>query len=565
MPPETARDKGAAVPAGQGTGCNVDALSTPTEDAVAVLGRSPSTHGLKGVRMGEIDKLIVTNLGALSKKYDDQSGIQQALDDLVLADGQKGLATMVIGLDDAHAMANLGAIAVKQMGDPVQTKVAVDGVFTALRPSYLMILGATDVVPQQPLENPSFTSEDPDQVVYSDLPYACDVAYGTRARDFIGPTRVVSRLPDVTGLSEPGYLEGLLSTAASWQAQQTPDGTGCLGISAAEFEGSTTLSLANLFSSPPKVHLSPSEGPGWSDLLLAKPVHFINCHGADSDCRFYGQRGRNYPVAHDSACVVNRLTEGTVAAVEACYGAQLYDPAGVGGVVGICNTYLTSGAYAFFGSSTIAYGGWNDNESADLLCQYFLRRVLEGCSIGEAALLARQDFIGSLPANEPVDPVSLKTLAQFCLLGDPSVHPFLPQGKLAVADYLNASQGELKYESAAAARMARRERSAAKGQELRQTTSVAHRPTEVPDTEATIAQILQSANVTNWGKPELKSFSVSLPESPGTAPSATASPSIVHVLTRRAKQEPAPFRSIELIVASEVNGQVTSWRRMVSR
>jgi hypothetical protein len=39
--------------------------------------------------------------------------------------------------------------------------------------------------------------EDPD--VPSDLPYACEAAFSRRPQDFLGPTRVVGRLPDLTG------------------------------------------------------------------------------------------------------------------------------------------------------------------------------------------------------------------------------------------------------------------------------------------------------------------------------------------------------------------------------
>src|SRR6185295_6134667 len=114
------------------------------------------------------------------------------------------------------------------------------------------------------------------------------------------------------------------------------------------------------------------------------------------------------------------LSEGTVAAVESCYGAELYDPALAGGVPGICNTYLAAGAHGYFGSSTISYGPASGNGQADLICQFFLKHVLSGASTGEAALRARLDFIQLLSLAEPID---LKTLAQFNLMGDPSLHP----------------------------------------------------------------------------------------------------------------------------------------------
>jgi hypothetical protein len=118
-------------------------------------------------------------------------------------------------------------------------------------------------------------------------------------------------------------------------------------------------------------------------------VHFINCHGRPEDPKCYGQRGRDYPIAHTANKLVKKIMNGTVIAVECCYGAQLYDPADADMQPGICSTYLRDGAYGFFGSSTIAYGPSDGNGQADLICQYFIIEVLDGASLGEATLKAR--------------------------------------------------------------------------------------------------------------------------------------------------------------------------------
>ena len=124
-------------------------------------------------------------------------------------------------------------------------------------------------------------------------------------------------------------------------------------------------------------------------------------------------------MAHDATKLAG-LAKGTVAAMECCYGAELYDPALAAGQPGICNTYLGLGAHGYFGSSTIAYGPASGNGQADLICQFFLQHVLSGASTGEAALRARIDFIALLSVADPTD---LKTIAQFNLMGDPSLHP----------------------------------------------------------------------------------------------------------------------------------------------
>ena len=110
---------------------------------------------------------------------------------------------------------------------------------------------------------------------------------------------------------------------------------------------------------------------------------------------------------------------GTVVAVECCYGAELYDPSDTDMQSGICSTYLRDGAYGYFGSSTIAYGPSRGNGQADLICQYFLDEVLNGASLGEATLRARHRFAGTYTHLDPID---LKTAVQFFLLGDPSIH-----------------------------------------------------------------------------------------------------------------------------------------------
>src|SRR6185295_15350855 len=103
----------------------------------------------------------------------------------------------LVALDDAAEMSALSAPQVTQAGDCAQNKAAIDGAYRALAPDYLMILGATDVVPHQDLKRRIKKDDDP--IVYSDLPYACEAPYSQDSRKFHAPTRVVARLPDITG------------------------------------------------------------------------------------------------------------------------------------------------------------------------------------------------------------------------------------------------------------------------------------------------------------------------------------------------------------------------------
>ena len=152
--------------------------------------------------------------------------------------------------------------------------------------------------------------------------------------------------------------------------------------------------------------------------LLAPLCHFINCHGAKADPQFYGQKGGDYPVALTSGDVAKGAKRHSIVAAECCYGAELYDPTLNGGQQPIANAYLDAGAIGYLGSTNIAYGPADGNSAADLLTQYFVIKTLEGASLGRACLEARQKFV---LGQKMEDPVNLKTLGQFILLGDPSL------------------------------------------------------------------------------------------------------------------------------------------------
>ncbi|HMI97773.1 MAG TPA: hypothetical protein VK479_14760 [Micropepsaceae bacterium] len=369
------------------------------------------------------DKIIVTHRGALTGKYQAKglAKIRAGLADLVAADKKRGFKTAIVYLDDARTMKRLGAKALEDAADRPSAKAAIDKVYKALKPDYLLILGAPDVVPQQDLKNPAYSPpDDDDQPAWGDLPYACDAPYSRDTAHFVGPTRVVGRLPDLMSAEEPSYLLSLLKTAANWTSRQAGDYAPYFGLSTDEWKGSTRLSLNNIFGNTDSLLLAPRSGPKYPSGQLRARMHFINCHGGSAAPEFYGQQGNKYPKSLTTAATARTISEGTVAAIECCYGGQLYDSNTLGIDMPICQSYLLQGTYGYFGSTTIAYGPAKENGAADLICQYFLLNVLDGASIGRAALMARQQFVEH---NSQMDPVDLKTLAQFCLYGDPSVHP----------------------------------------------------------------------------------------------------------------------------------------------
>src|SRR5437879_5578988 len=125
------------------------------------------------------NKVIVTNLSALQLKY--STGLQRirdAVGRLIAADKKHGLTTLCVAIDSAADMRSVRGSPVTTASDQRQVKAAIDAVWTAYTPDYLLILGAPDVVPLQTLRNPA--RGDGDANVPSDLPYACAAPYRDR-------------------------------------------------------------------------------------------------------------------------------------------------------------------------------------------------------------------------------------------------------------------------------------------------------------------------------------------------------------------------------------------------
>lgn len=191
------------------------------------------------------DKIIVTNLAALKTKY-GATGVKKiraAVTALIAADKARGFHTRLLALDRATDMKKVKGPRVTDRANPRQNKTAIDAIYTAIRPDYLLILGAIDVVPHQDLINPVFGKDDEDQYAYGDIPYACEQPYSQQAEKFIGPTRVAGRLPDLTAGNDPAYLLGLLDTAAKWKSRTREDYSDYFAVSADQWKKSTTLSL----------------------------------------------------------------------------------------------------------------------------------------------------------------------------------------------------------------------------------------------------------------------------------------------------------------------------------
>jgi hypothetical protein len=365
-------------------------------------------------------KILVTNRAALVGKYGTAGvkDIEKAVDGLIRADGKRGLKTRLIYLDGGA----LKRRRVKDPADPVENKAAVDAVARKHRPEYLVILGSHDVVPYQDLKNKLHEAgdpdSDPDRFAPSDLPYACEAPYSQSAAKFLGPTRVVGRIPDLTGATRPTYLIRLLASFAKAKGLKRPESA--FALSAKVWEKSTKTSIRNILGAVPTVLTSPKKGPRFGKAALGAKVHFVNCHGDKEDHTFAGEFPEERYFTAVDARKLRSVGRGTVAAFECCYGAQLYDPADLP-AMSIANTYLARGAAGVVASTTVSYGLEDTPANADVICQLFIEQVLNGASLGRAFLEARQDYLREQSVADAYDE---KTLAQFVLLGDPSLHPF---------------------------------------------------------------------------------------------------------------------------------------------
>ena len=394
-----------------------------------------------------VAKLVIVNQSAGRSKYSNAgwNKVVNALNDLVKADKARDIATEIVRIDIQADMNSFNGKAVKNPKSHSQVKRAVDAVFKSAKPHYILLLGGPELIPHVPLRNPLFGYPDEEKTVPSDLPYACDVGHGLNPSKFLGATRVVGRLPDVTGDSNPNYLVKLIKIASGWETRSKASYKKYFGVTAKVWRGSTRKNVSKLFGTTKPLQISPSDAPKWSKNLLKPRMHFINCHGVASEENFYGEgANENYPLAHYSDNLKGAITEGTVIAAECCYGAELYDPTVFEPeILPICNRYLAESAYGYLGSTTIAWGSDNGLTLADLICQYFMKNVRDGASLGRAMLEARHKFVAQ---NAPLDPHALKTLAQFVLLGDPSVHP-VKKSKTTQSESSSSSSGSSKSKS----------------------------------------------------------------------------------------------------------------------
>ncbi len=372
-------------------------------------------------------KIIVTSKKNLKSKYANRfPEVEALLAELIASDLTRDLETLLVYIDDATSAGNAGITEATAIG-PKSCKKAVDDLYMEHLPAYIMIFGSKDIFPFQELENPAYDgAADDDSKIPSDLPYACDAKYGTDISKFTGPGRVVGRLPDITGTADLNHLKTMIRAIINTKPKEEDKYKNYFSISAEVWKKSTRKSLTKLFGDDEKMLLAPPARPGYNSEDLSPLTHFFNCHGLQSYPYYNGGNAIGGPKAVFSGDLVGKVKHGTVVAAECCFGIELYDPTQVdefGEIpvrISIADTYLGNKAIAFVGSSNLSYGSRTEPENADVITMIFIAKILAGASTGRAMLEARQRFLHD---STPLNAQEMKTVAQFTLLGDPSLHP----------------------------------------------------------------------------------------------------------------------------------------------
>ena len=385
-------------------------------------------------------KLSITVKANLEKKY--PAAARARLDATVAAwikfDGARGIRTVHVAIDDAANMKPYQVPALKGAATADKIKKTLDALVAKLSPDYIVLFGSGDIVPHFSVKNPSHSKDDDDPSVPTDNPYACSAAFDRKkVKSYLVPDRVLGRSPDVPGDPDPSWFERYLTQARRWKPKRASAYKKGFYVCTATWRKAGEDCVDTLKVKKSDLLIVPPAGRTSTRLKAQQRGlrHMIKCHGVDFDSAFYGEstdrkaKGDDkFPAALRSPDLQGRAKKGAVIGAMCCYGAGLFDPANPravnAGEPPIASQYLKLGAHGFLGSSTIAWVGDGEMMCADWIVTSFLKGATGGASLGRAALEAKQDFLRWIQQQGATpDAADKKTLIQFMLLGDPSIHP----------------------------------------------------------------------------------------------------------------------------------------------
>ena len=379
-------------------------------------------------------KLNITCRKPLQKKYNATAiqRIDSAIAKWIAADANRGIRTIHLAVDSAADMRPYKIAPVIGRPSAAKVKKALDQLIAGLSPDYVVIIGSGDIVPLFDVTNPTRSGDgDTDPTVPTDNPYASSRPFNPKKRaTYLVPDRVLGRIPDLPGSSDPAWLLNYLAVATGWKSRSPASYTKDLLVCCDTWKKSgkecveyLSRDSGTLLTCPPSIDSSKTmEG------RRAALFQMIKCHGAPNDSWFYGQKGGEYPEVMRSTSLRKKTKKATVVGSMCCFGANIFDPldptAQHPGEPPISSVYLRQGAFGFLGSTCTAWVGLDTMLCSDWIVSAFLKSVLAGASLGRAALEARQNLARWRQAQgEQADSADEKTLIQFVLLGDPSIHP----------------------------------------------------------------------------------------------------------------------------------------------
>lgn len=400
-------------------------------------------------------KLSVTVKSQLERKYDDDAlkKIKKAVEDWKKADADRGIQTVHVEVDNSEdeIMKEKKVTLVSGELTPGKIKEAIDALWKKVTPTpdYLVLFGGHDIVPMFEVTNPTYLweDEDNDKTVLTDNPYASSAPFSEDdQKSYEIPDRVVGRIPDMvsapgdTGRNgDPAWFVDYLEATRKWESKPKSFYKERYVICTEEAKEAGIQCIQKAFEPPT---LPPLVCPPDSDISvppqrLMAGLHMIKCHGNKKEGKFLGfeefDETKDKPYAAISSATLRqlqRLESSTVVAAMCCYGAQIFSPsdpkAKSAGEWPIASAYLRKGAAGFLGSTMKAWVGLDEMSAADWIVTDYLRRVLEGASIGRALLESKQDNPGyKYERGRVLGPEEEKTVIEYILLGDPSIHPVI--------------------------------------------------------------------------------------------------------------------------------------------
>lgn len=377
-----------------------------------------------------VTKLIVTIEQRLVEKYGDKITYVKSILH-ILSNQSEDVVTKLLYLDNSASMESLGLSPLLLVTNEKECKDKIDEVYRLVKPDFLVIFGSQDVVPFQSLANPHYPIEnDSDIIIPTDLPYASENSYSKHIINFLNPTRLVGRIPDIPGAADVDYIYSEVNSIVSHKPVETNDYS-YVALACEDWSSATVKILDEVFKDSSSLILSPPALSPHVKENLAALIHFINYHGEMLDTHFYGQRGRYRPVALTSSELRDNITHGTVVMSLCCYGAELFR-SNIG-IDSIAVTYLQQKAIAFIGSGSITYTSADRIDRAGLFSQYLLQEIKKGKSTGYALLQACKAYIKQCANSYTL--FDLKTIAQFYLLGDPSLCALKTDSPLGAIDF----------------------------------------------------------------------------------------------------------------------------------